>query len=137
MLLTHVNTLLKLVLRRQGVCGNSYKKEESGSRSAFPGVEEFLQEFLFAVLEYEEPGEDFGDDGGDSDNDLPEEGDWLAIVASPPPSKMWVSVGDITALQSNISPLTLSLILLLVCFLIGSLLKQGHCFKTRLCLYLH
>lgn len=76
--------------------------KEPGNGSTFPGVKKFPQELLFAAMRFEELGESFGGDESDSGHNLPEEGDWLAIVASPPLSETRVSHMDIVALQGNI-----------------------------------
>lgn len=87
------------------------------------------------MLESEEPR--FGGDGGSSDGDQSEKEDRLAIVASPPLSETWGTMKDLFALQSNIFPFALSLLLLLICFLTLFSLNIGTLFADIHLLYLH
>lgn len=66
--------LLKQKLRK--------KYEVGGSGSLFPSVEEYPQELLFSAIEFEELGEGFGGDDGNSGDEFPEERDLLTMTAS-------------------------------------------------------
>lgn len=93
---------------------------EGGSGSILPGVEELPQELLFSAIESKGLGEDFIGSGGGSDDDLPEEGERLAMIALPTLSETWDSVVDIVALQSYIPAWSfLFCFYLLSTFLIG------------------
>lgn len=96
-----------------------------------PWSREVPQELLFTAMESKELGESFEGDRGDSGDDLPEEGDRLAMVVSPPPSNAWGSATDIATLQSNVLALLSSLQLLhCMCSLTGFLLVQTCYLQT-------
>lgn len=74
-----------------------YPSEGAGG-SLFPGIEDYPQKFLFSAIESEELRRDFDRDGGSYGEDLSEEGELLAMIATTEVSEMRKFVAELIAL---------------------------------------